>query len=397
MSISNEELVEKAVITTDELAAAGKLNPMQADRFIDYVVDESMLKNNARVVRFRNEQMDIDKIGIGKRVAVPKNEASDPGLRRNVNTSKVTLTPKTLMLPFEISDEFREINLEGDDVEDHVIRMMARQFANDLELKFIKGDVLGHAALESELKDGGSTTQYIKDPLLALEDGWLRLADGANIYDAAGDAVSTSTLSGMLKRMPTKFRRDPSRLRFFMSPDLHQTYMERLSSRATMLGDAATSGTAHAPWGVPIVPVPLMEHEPEVVEHVTLTGTAAESLRYSPVSDVVVTTETLGATPETPFAETTDWVADYANGTIARAGGSSIGSGDTVKVTYKATPQVLLTHMSNYIVGIGRDITIESDRDIYKGVNQYAITTKVSVKLEELSAIVKGQNFKPEA
>jgi hypothetical protein len=44
-------------------------------------------------------------------------------------------------------------------------------------------------------------------------------------------------------------------------------------------------------------------------------------------------------------------------------------------------------------VGIGRDIRIEKDRDIFKGVNQYAITAKVSVQFEELTAIVKVRNI----
>jgi len=73
--IRNEELVQKALITTDALASQGKLNPAQADKFIDYVIDITGLKNNARVVRFRNEEMLIEKIGVGRRVAVPAVEA----------------------------------------------------------------------------------------------------------------------------------------------------------------------------------------------------------------------------------------------------------------------------------------------------------------------------------
>lgn len=48
--ISNEALVEKAVIVADDLASAGKLNPAQADKFIDYVVDETILKDRKSVV-----------------------------------------------------------------------------------------------------------------------------------------------------------------------------------------------------------------------------------------------------------------------------------------------------------------------------------------------------------
>jgi hypothetical protein len=89
----------------------------------------------------------------------------------------------------------------------------------------------------------------------------------------------------------------------------------------------------------------------------------------------------------------TDYTFDGTNGTIVRTGGSAIGSGDVVKVTYDANQQIILTHQNNYIVGIGRDVRIERDRDIFKGVNQYAITAKVAVEFEEATAIVKGHSI----
>ena len=115
--VSNEELVQKAVITTDAIAAAGKLNPAQSDKFIDFVIQETVLKDNARTVKFRNEELNIEKIGIGKRAALPAAEASDPQVRRGISTSKVTLKPLEIIVPFEIGDSFKENNIEGDNVE----------------------------------------------------------------------------------------------------------------------------------------------------------------------------------------------------------------------------------------------------------------------------------------
>lgn len=391
--ISNEELVQKAVITADALAASGKLNPAQSDKFIDFVIDETVLKDNARVVRFRNESLDIDKIGIGKRVAVPKSEAVDPGVRRGVSTSKITLTPSEIMVPFEIGDTFREINIEGEDVEETIIRLMATQLANDLEELYVTGNELGPAVLQSEILEGGSTTQYIKDSYLALADGWQLLADGGNIVDAGGTNIGLSLFSKALRALPTKFRRNKGALRWFLSPDLWQLYLEKLSTRATTLGDAAAGGASHGPFGIPAVPVPLWEFQPPVTEHITLTGTTAVALKNAPVTDVVVTVNTLAGVPTTPYVESTDYTLDAAAGTIARLGGGSIGDPEVVKVTYKANPQLILTHQNNYVVGIGRDIRIEKDRDIFKGVNQYAITAKVDVQFEELEALVKVRNI----
>ena len=393
MGIPNEELIAKAVVTTDALAASGKLNSAQSDKFIDFVIDETVLKDNARVIKFRNESLDIDKIGIGKRAAFPKAEAQDPGLRRGITTSKVTLTPREIIVPFEIGDLFKEVNIEGDGAEDHIIKLMATQLANDLEELYIVGDLLGPAILEGDFKDGGSLTEFVKDSYLALQDGWSRLADASNIVDAEGANIGLTIFGQMLRAMPTKFRRNKNNLRYFLSPDLWQLYLEKIATRATKLGDDAAGGASHGPFGVRAVEVPLWDFTPQVVEHITLNGTTQVALRFKPVSGVVVTTSTLDKTPEAAFVGGgVDYTVDTAAGLINREAAGAIGDGDTVKVTYSANPQILLTHMNNFIVGIGRDITIEKDRDIFKGVNQYAITVKVAVEFEELTAIVKAKN-----
>lgn len=394
MTIANEELVRKATIVANDLASGGKLNDAQSDRFIDFVVDETVLKDNARIVRFRNENLDIDKIGVGKRVALPKSEGVDPQVRRGITTSKITITPHELIVPFEIGDNFRELNIEGENVEETIIRLMATQLANDLEDLYINGNKLGPAIPQADLLEGGSSDE-IKDSYLALSNGWSLLGDGANVVDALGQNVGLSIFSKAIRAMPTKFRRNRAALRWFMSPDLWQLYMEKLSTRATALGDNAAGGGGGTPgpFGIAAIPVPLWEFEPLTVEHVTLTGTTAVALKNGPVTDVVVHADELDKVPTAPYILTTDYVLDAAAGTIARNGGGAIGSGDIVKVTYRSSPQIMLTHQNNFVVGIGRDIRIEKDRDIYKGVNQYAITAKVDVQFEELSAIVKVRNI----
>ena len=391
--IANEELLRKAAILLDALASSGKLNTKQANRFIDYVIEETILKDNARIERFRNESLDIDKIGVGARVMVPHTEATDPGIRRGVSTSKVTLTPKAVMVPFEIGDLFKERSIE-ENVQDHVVKMMAKQFANNWEELFINGDTNGHAILESNYVDGGDTARYRKDSLMALFDGWFRLADGGNSFDAQGANVGLSVFGGMVRKMPTKFRRNKRDLRFFISPDLASLYFEKLASRSTALGDAAAGGSAHAPLGIPLVEVPLLDLLPPVVQHVTLTGTTAAALRFGPITSVIVTTSTLDTTPEDAYTETTDYVVDYTLGTIVRSGGgSAITSGQVVKVTYKANPQIVLTHQQNYIAGINTAISIEKDRAIYKKVDQYAIHASIACEFEEDTALVKGINI----
>lgn len=393
--VTNEELVKKAVVATDALATSGKLNPAQADKFIDYVIDVTGLKNNARVVRFRNEDLVIDKIGVGRRVAMAAEEAVAPSLRRGVSTSKVTLRPVEIIVPFEIGDSFREINLEGDSVEDHIVKMMATQLANDLETLYIEGDTLGRASIEADINESGSSTNHIKDSYLALVNGWLKGARSGNVVDLAGANVGANAFSKMLNALPAKFKRNRQSLRFMTSIDLEQNYREKVSTRATASGDAALNSLqALTPFGVPLAPFPLFPFRPRVVEHVVLVNSStASTLLHAPYANETVHASTLSSTATAKYVKDTDYTVDYAAGTITKKAGGAISDGATVKVTYDANPQILLTHMDNMIIGIGRDIRIEKDRDIFKRVNQYAITLKVAVEYEEATAIVLGKNF----
>lgn len=395
-AMTNEELIQKAVVTTTDIASAGKLAPKQSDRFIDFVIDVTMLKNNVRVVRFTNETMQIDKIGVHQRVTVPKAEARAPSIRRGITTSKVELTPKDQMTPFEISDNFPDQCIEGERVEDTITRLMATQTANDIEELCINGDTRGPARFEADLIEGGSTTQAIKDTFMAQFDGWLKLAASANLYNAAGADISSTIFSKMINAMPTKFRRVRQNLRFLCSLDHEQLYRERVGSRQTPAGDRASSSMdTQTPYGVPLVPVPLLESEPRVTVHVTLGAhPSTVSLGYAPVgTNVIVTLQTLSGAPTAPYIEATDYDVDRVNGTISTHAGGALAGGANIKVTFHSAGQILLTDYMNLILAIGRDIRIERDRDMYKGVNQFAITTRISVNVEELTAIVKGYNI----
>jgi len=394
---TNEELIQKGTIVAEDLAAAGKLNPWQSNKFLDYVFDETWLRKIARTVKFKPESAKIDKIGVGRRVAMAKKSATDPGKRRKISTSAIELTPREIIVPFEIEDAFKEINIEGDNVEDHIIKMMATQAGNDVEELSIRGDILGEAALEGDLFDGGSTTRYIKDEFLALVNGWLRLADSGHQVDAGGTAIESSIFGDLIKALPHKFSRDRSKLKFFCSPTLEQEYREKVSTRLTATGDAALMSKLNlTPYGIELVPVPLWPDNPVVVENITMTGTGAHNLRFNHLptaGSFVVTTSTLAEIPENAYAETTDYTIDRTAGTITRVGGGSITDGQVVKVTYETGPVVILTHIQNFIVAISRDVRIEKDRNIFRTVNEYAITLKTDVQIEEVDALAKASNI----
>jgi len=241
------EMLEKATIKTSDLAAGGLLTPETAAKFVDYVYDESVLKNNARLEKITPDQKYIDKVAVGARVAVPKEEAVDPTTRRGVTTSRVTLQTHAIAVPWAISRETLARNIEGEDFEDHVAKMMATALGNDLEELFITGDTVAGA-----------------DPYLKLLDGWGKLALSGHVYDAERKTLSTladarAVFSGLIKSLPTKFRRRRDDLRFFVGSDVYQDYVDALSTRATGLGDAALQQRLTlTPFGIPLIEIPLL-------------------------------------------------------------------------------------------------------------------------------------------
>lgn len=399
MKISHKELarLRKALITaTGTLASQGKLAPRQANRFIDYVTDLTSLSTAGRVERFRNDQAWIEKIGVTSRVTFRvRNEGQDVGHRAGVNTGRIILQPERFITPFVLSDEFILENLEGGPIEDRIVRMMARQMGNDVETALVEADTLGHAAIESDVINSGSDTGYVVDRLLDGWNGWAKLARSGHVIDAQEEAIGVGLVGRMWRAMPIKFRRDRSSLRLIMSPDLYSIWQEKITTRETAMGDDAAQGRLFPNiLGIRVAEANLWPFAPTVTEHVVLTGTTEAQLLHAPISDVVVIRDDLGDENDAPFEDTTDYVVDLDNGTIVRDGGGDIGSGDTVKITYKTNPTVVLTNMNNLITAIGLDIKILKDFEIFGDVHEWAIHTKIQPQIEEVDALVFAKNIK---
>ena len=145
---TQEEILAKANEVTTSVVAnsagvpsrGGLLYPEQSNRFLDFVVDQSVLMKNARVIRMKTPQMDIDKVSVGTRLLQKATEITDDGVNAAVTFSKVSLSTVKLRLDWNISTESLEDNIEGASLEDHIAQVMARQTANDLDDLFINGN-----------------------------------------------------------------------------------------------------------------------------------------------------------------------------------------------------------------------------------------------------------------
>lgn len=399
--MTNQEFLARAAATTADLAAAGKLNPEQAEKFVHYVIDLSILKDIVRIVPVKGEKFEIDKIGVHRRVAMAAKEAVAPLRRRGVSHSKVPITPSDMIVPFEISDKYKRFNIEGADVEDTVIQMMAAQYANDMDELALDGNTIGPARIQEDIFEGGSTTQYIKDEYMALQNGFLKLAEGGQTVDAANAVLDAEVFNDAILAMPVKYRKNKALLKWLISPDHEQGYRKEYGSRQTAGADVAINSDVNLkPFGTEMLGVPMLERSPFYVENTVANtnGTSLTALSFKPITELVLTaTDIDGENPITPYVLATDYTEDLTNGTWIRLGGGVIPSGGTIKATYRTAGRMLLCNPQNLIIGVGLEIAIEKDRNIWSRMNEFAIHGSLGTAVENADAIVLVTNIKDPA
>lgn len=399
--MDNREAIEKAVISWQQNLdqQAGQLNPEQADKFLDYVVDVTSLKSEMRVHRFTPKTMRIHKIGVGRRVAVPAEEARDPAVRAGISTDLVVLEPRDVMVPMNITKDFLQYNLEKEKVEDHIIKMMATELANNLEELYILGNRHGHAVNPGDLVGGvDDPDRHVRDTYMALNDGFFVRAyqDGHRLNFDNGE-VGSRLIKLAKAQLPTKYKRRPNDLRLYLAMDLEDHMRHRFGERQTSTGDSMLFGSPRSLTiaGVQHIPVPLLDTTPPWVEHLTVGALGNDqALQMERIEDLVVHRANLGKVPTAPLTEGVDYDVDLVNGVFTPRAGGVLDPGDVVKITYRSSPMAMLTITKNMILGIGKDITIERDYDIYSRTRGYAVHCKVATQFEETDAIVHIRNIR---
>lgn len=251
--VSNAELARRADLALSDLTAnGGLLNPEQANTFIDLVVEQPTILNQARVVRMAAPQRKINKLGFDQRIlraAVQTGGAADDGSNsRHVRaadrsapiTQQIELNSKEVIAEIHLHDEVFEDNIEGDAFEAHVIRLMAERSAEDFEEWALQADTAS------------------ADPFLALTDGLLKQAT-SNVVDNLSAGVSPDLFEAGMLTMPQRFLRNLTGLQQIVTVADTIRYRANVARRATGYGDSALQGDGTLlAWGVPVEKAPLM-------------------------------------------------------------------------------------------------------------------------------------------
>lgn len=337
----SNELLEKVIATTEVGAGGGGLlNPEQANRFIDYMWDSTVLAKEGRIVRMKSDTVDIDKVNVGQRIARLATEGVDDGVNASATFTKISLTTQKIRLDWELTTESLEDNIEGNGLEDHIARMMATALGNDLEDLAINGDT-------------GSS-----DPLLKAFNGFGKLVtasgSGAAVVDAAGATLSgTGSSDGKaifnkaIKNMPRKYLQRRNQLNFYAGSNLTQDYLYGLTNVWVNNGNPQDIASSVI--------------RGDVVARSGDAGTVTPYAFGIPVKEVPL------------FSET-------ETGTYSGASGSH--------------GYVDLTFPQNRIWGIKREITVHREFKPKKDAIEYTVFVRAGVQVENSEAYVRVNNVK---
>lgn len=361
-----------------------RLNNAQADKFIDYVVDESVILKSSRVVRMDTPQKTIGKIGISDKILYPAQSgvALDTAKRVVATPTKITLISQEVIGEVRILDDELEDNIEGSAFKEHLMKMIAKKVANQLET----------VALYS---------RKVANPtdLLQMFDGFVKMIETEGVVVDANVGFSDryidkAKLASLRKSIDTKYRKMLNK--WYMPDDVTIDYEVLYeATNNTVSKDSA--------FGITFTNANVMSTERPVIKASGLSTTlTASPVAGATVINVTATTNlTVGDTITLALGEDKEFtttvtaintlaltIADalpfgYAHGTASE---------NTVIETTLDGADVILTPDYNFIYGIQRDITIEPDRVPKERATDFVITMRIDVQVEnpEMAGILKN-------
>lgn len=385
MSVS--EKIAKAFNNETSNSGLVHLNTAQADAFIDYIKDESIVLKNARVKKMNAPMESIAKLGVGEDIFHPatRGQRLDDAKRVQVGGDEIKLVTKEIMAEVKILDDELEDNIEGSSFKEHLMKMLSKKGANQLE----------RAALYARQNADGDTIN-------SLFDGYIKdLEAKGNVIDASKEEdrfVNKEKLARAYKAIPTKYRSGLNK--FYMPNDLGIDY-ENLYERTA--NDVNRKGA----YGIEFSNVPLMSIERPVkvdggfeailtVDWVkgenTVTLSKTTGLKVGDDITLAIAGDKEFTTRVTDI-DSTSKVVTLEEG-LAFNYSSSIDAEKVFNVVTRDGSDIILTENSNFIWGVQRDISIETERSARERATYFVMTMRCDFAVENPKAAALIKNLK---
>lgn len=379
------------VFSGGENSSLVHLNTAQADKFIDYVVDESVILKSSRVVRMNTPSKVIGKIGISDKILYPaqRGQALNDANRVSATPDTIILTTQEVIGEIRIYDDEVEDNIEGVAFKEHMMKMVAKKVSNQLE----------RVALYS---------QKVANPtdLLQMFDGFIKEIEAGGVVVDASDTgifsdrfIDKEKLAKLRKSIATKYRNVLNK--WYMPDDVAIDYEVKYEASNNTVNK-------YGAFGVDFTKANIMSVDRAVFKtgglSTTLTATpvaGAVNLTVSSTTGASVgDTVTLALGQDKEFTTTIDTVTDSTHlvlsDPIPFGYNHTLASENKVQETTLDGADVILTPDYNFIYGIQRDITIEQDRQPKLRATDFVITMRLDFKVEnaEMTGLLKNVKVK---
>ena len=246
-----KNLLKKSQEIDNTTLPASVLPRQAADRFIDLVVDTSVLLKAVRVVKVDFPKGQINRLNLA--------EISSEGA--SAVSSASTYVPAESVInydmvkyrsAFDLTRDFEMDNIEKFGARDTILNMFSKRVRTDNEIAFIQSD--------DTLPTGDGQSRF--NNLCGVNNGIRKiLADNvpaANILDANGTSVSKDLFYAAKGLIPIDYQVSEPDYRWIMNTAAHDKWVYDFQDRQTLGGDGAIGGNAPGPWGISILRVPQM-------------------------------------------------------------------------------------------------------------------------------------------
>ncbi len=397
---SLELMKQVGVQNSQTLATAGGMQDELVQEFITRGRDLSVIRQLGTELILVSNRWRQPVLNDSGRVAYVHKEDTDRGNRTRNSFSEIELTLSKISVAYSVTEEFERQNVEGARGSDTQFAQIMLAYHNNLEYFYINGDRNGHAVTPDSINQNVAGAGFIRDEAAGEFDGLLKIArDASRTLDADGASISPRLFSEARELLPERYKSSvATEFAFFLPSDLEFKFENHTSGRATALGDSVLqsglirdSGSFQIRRGI----IPQMPFRAMQTEHVTLTGTTVVALDSKAISDLVVTPTTLANTPTAAYIAGTDYTVDEDAGTVVRIGTGAITSGATVKVTYRAAPQMLLLRPRDMLIGLGSDQlrVILNERNAFTDSSSVGVHMYTGFSFREPEALVRIKNI----
>jgi HK97 family phage major capsid protein len=265
--MSIDQLLEKAFTSTD-LTNGGLLNPEQSARFVQGIIDNSVIINECRREPMKANKRQIDKITYtGAILQKPNAVGTDPSTTSKPTTSKVTLDAQECIVAIDIGYDSLEDSIEGQGLFNTILALTGKQLAFDMDSLLLYGVAAGATGTYLDILDG--IFQQIS----------------TYTYDALAASLSDTVLFKILRKMPSKYvDAQESNMRYYVSHLARLDYVNALAGKGVNEAFVRYLIEAAEPLynGIPVRKVPAIKTE--TITDGTGTANGSRALLINPAN-----------------------------------------------------------------------------------------------------------------